>query len=169
MKISDGLVIIEGKHEETKNHEDNNAGQEFISRQFKRSIKLPENIIQEQIECKLESNGVLAISAPLKAIEPPKEPVVKNIPINVLPVESGKSEEAVAETENTTEPTENIAETETIENIAETETIENIAETEPTENIAVTETTKNMDAIAQDKEKELDNGNVENANLSQAA
>jgi hypothetical protein len=53
-------------------------------RRFKRKFALPENIIEDRLECKLSSNGkTLEVTAPLKCIEPASAPAVRTIPINV--------------------------------------------------------------------------------------
>jgi len=88
VKILNGVVTIEGKHEETKIHNDEQGKEgghkEFVSCQFTRSFAIPKNVIEEQLECKLTEDGNLIVRAPLKAIEPaPEQPAVKSIPIDV--------------------------------------------------------------------------------------
>nr|QIB84795.1 HSP21.9 [Nilaparvata lugens] len=60
VKLSGDNLIIEGKHEERK---DNHG---YISRQFSRRYKLPENVDLQKLESKLSSDGVLTLVAPKK-------------------------------------------------------------------------------------------------------
>lgn len=79
VKISAGSVVVEGKHEEMQMHA---ATQGNSIKQFTTTVQLPSNVIREQLECKLTSNGTkLHITAPLKPVEPPKEPD-RTIPIS---------------------------------------------------------------------------------------
>jgi len=63
VKVTDGSVIVEGKHEERQDKHG------FISRQFTRRYKLPSNTNLEAIKSNLSSDGVLTIAAPKKAIQ----------------------------------------------------------------------------------------------------
>jgi len=88
VKILNGVVTIEGKHEETKAHKGEEGKEdgpkEFVSTHFKRSFIIPKNVIEEKLECKLTEDGRLVVSAPLKAIEPaPEQPAIRSIPISV--------------------------------------------------------------------------------------
>lgn len=58
VKIVDNYLIVEGKHEEK---EDKHG---FISRQFTRRYKLPDNVKQEEIKSTISSDGILSITAP---------------------------------------------------------------------------------------------------------
>ena len=60
MKVVDDYLVVEGKHEE---REDKHG---FISRQFTRKYKLPQNINVEKIASNLSSDGILSITAPKK-------------------------------------------------------------------------------------------------------
>ena len=61
VKMSDERsVTVEGKHEEKQDEHG------FISRHFVRRYVLPEDIDLDKLECKLSSDGVLAIAAPKK-------------------------------------------------------------------------------------------------------
>jgi len=109
VKILNGIVTIEGKHEETKTYkgeEGEGKGkerclghQEFVFTHFKKSFVVPKNVIEEKLECKLTEDGHLVVSAPLKAIEPaaPDQPAIRSIPINVTATAAEEEEkEAVA-------------------------------------------------------------------------
>ena len=72
VKVADGSVIVEGKHEERQDKHG------FISRQFTRRYKLPSNTNLEAIKSNLSSDGVLSISAPKMALEGAKD---REIPI----------------------------------------------------------------------------------------
>nr|QGZ00459.1 heat shock protein 20.2 [Glyphodes pyloalis] len=73
VKCFDGFVVVEGKHEE---REDEHG---FISRSFTRKYALPEGVEADAISSKLSSDGVLTVSAPLKA--PPKIENERVVPI----------------------------------------------------------------------------------------
>lgn len=61
VKIADGYIVIEGKHEEKKDEHG------FISRQFTRRYALPDGCDTETVESKLSSDGVLIVTAPRKS------------------------------------------------------------------------------------------------------
>ncbi|KAL0810062.1 hypothetical protein ABMA28_010880 [Loxostege sticticalis] len=61
VKTVDGYIIVEGKHEEKKDEHG------FISRQFTRKFKLPEDSNPDAVESRLSSDGVLTVVAPRKA------------------------------------------------------------------------------------------------------
>ncbi|XP_022203261.2 alpha-crystallin A chain [Nilaparvata lugens] len=63
VKLSDDNIVIEGKHEERKDQHG------FISRQFCRRYKLPENVDLQKLESRLSSDGVLQLIAPKKIDE----------------------------------------------------------------------------------------------------
>ncbi|XP_068624820.1 protein lethal(2)essential for life-like [Battus philenor] len=60
VKTANGFIVIEGKHEEKKDEHG------YISRQFVRRFKLPDDINPEGIESRLSSDGVLTVIAPAK-------------------------------------------------------------------------------------------------------
>lgn len=60
VKTVDGFIIVEGKHEEKKDEHG------FISRQFVRKFKLPEDSNPDGVESRLSSDGVLTVVAPRK-------------------------------------------------------------------------------------------------------
>nr|AIU47035.1 heat shock protein [Phenacoccus solenopsis] len=65
VKVVDNYVVVEGKHEEKQDKHG------FISRQFTRRYRLPENVQQEKITSTISSDGILSIVAPknVQAIE----------------------------------------------------------------------------------------------------
>lgn len=73
VKTADGFLIVEAKHEEKQDEHG------FISRGFTRRYKLPDGIEEDAVTSKLSSDGVLSISAPLKA--PPKALNERIVPI----------------------------------------------------------------------------------------
>lgn len=60
VKTSNGFIVVEGKHEEKKDEHG------FISRQFSRRFKLPEDSNPDAVESRLSSDGVLTVVAPRK-------------------------------------------------------------------------------------------------------
>ncbi|XP_050422555.1 alpha-crystallin A chain-like [Adelges cooleyi] len=73
VKVVDDYVVIDGKHEERSDEHG------FISRQFTRRYKVPDNVDPNTITSKLSSDGVLSIVAPKKMIENNKE--ARSVPI----------------------------------------------------------------------------------------
>ncbi|XP_049938376.1 alpha-crystallin A chain-like isoform X2 [Schistocerca serialis cubense] len=73
VKIRDDFIVIEGNHEERQDQHG------FISRQFTRRYKLPENTDIDAVTSKLSSDGVLTIKAPKKA--PLKDSTERVVPI----------------------------------------------------------------------------------------
>nr|ABM55532.1 putative small heat shock protein [Maconellicoccus hirsutus] len=61
VKIVDDYLVVEGKHEERQDKHG------YISRQFTRRYKLPQNVNLEAIASNLSSDGILSITAPKKA------------------------------------------------------------------------------------------------------
>ena len=75
VKVSDGYVVVEGKHEEKQDEHG------FISRQFSRRYLLPEGVNVDAITSSLSSDGLLTVHAPLKALKGPEErpiPITQN-------------------------------------------------------------------------------------------
>ncbi|XP_066905823.1 alpha-crystallin A chain [Halyomorpha halys] len=72
LKVVDGFLVVDGKHEERSDEHG------FISRQFTRRYKIPEDVDQEKLSSHLSSDGVLSISAP-KIVK--DEPSGREIPI----------------------------------------------------------------------------------------
>lgn len=62
IKTTDGLLIIEAKHDEKKD----DFG--YISRHFIRKYRLPEDCIIEEVQSILSSQGVLVVTAPRKTV-----------------------------------------------------------------------------------------------------
>lgn len=60
VKVVDDYLVVEGKHEERQDKHG------FISRQFTRRYKLPQNVNLEAIASSLSSDGILSITAPKK-------------------------------------------------------------------------------------------------------
>jgi crystallin alpha B len=92
VKISNGLVTIEGKHEQVTVPEKDKDGkptgpEERVYRHFKRTFTVPKNVIEEKLECKLTEDGQLVMWAPARAIEAPSEPLARTIPIAAAGVE----------------------------------------------------------------------------------
>lgn len=73
VKAADGFLVVEAKHEEKQDEHG------FISRSFTRKYALPEGVEADLITSKLSSDGVLTVSAPLKA--PPKVENERIVPI----------------------------------------------------------------------------------------
>lgn len=89
VKIADGYVLVEGKHEEKKDEHG------FISRQFVRRFKLPEDSNPDGVESRLSSDGVLSVVAPRKADDVKGE---RSVPIThtgpIRKVEDSKPEQS---------------------------------------------------------------------------
>lgn len=73
VKVVDNYIVVEGKHEEKQDEHG------FISRQFCRRYKLPKDVNPDQIKSSLSSDGLLTVTAPMKALQPP--PGERAIPI----------------------------------------------------------------------------------------
>lgn len=73
VSIKDKFVVIEGNYEEKDEHS-------YVKRQFSRKFLLPENAIQEKMECSLSQNGVLKVTIPKQQAKEVKNEAV-NIPI----------------------------------------------------------------------------------------
>ncbi|XP_045497537.1 protein lethal(2)essential for life-like [Colias croceus] len=73
VKTADGYLVVEAKHEERQDEHG------YISRSFVRRYPLPEGIEESSVTSKLSSDGVLSITAPLKA--PPKSSTERVVPI----------------------------------------------------------------------------------------
>lgn len=58
VKVDNGFLVVDGKHEERS---DNHG---FISRQFTRKYKIPEDVDPNSLVSKLSSDGVLSLHAP---------------------------------------------------------------------------------------------------------
>ncbi|XP_054271021.1 alpha-crystallin A chain-like [Macrosteles quadrilineatus] len=64
VKVVDDYVVVEGKHEERSDEHG------FISRQFSRRYKIPENVDKNALKSSLSSDGVLQLEAPKVANHP---------------------------------------------------------------------------------------------------
>ncbi|GBP28609.1 Protein lethal(2)essential for life [Eumeta japonica] len=70
VKVADGYVTVEGKHDEKKDEHG------FVSRQFVRKYVLPEGTIPESVTSELSADGILTIVAPRKDVPKSEERVV---------------------------------------------------------------------------------------------
>ncbi|KAJ0171119.1 hypothetical protein K1T71_013318 [Dendrolimus kikuchii] len=87
VKIANGFIVIEGKHEEKQDEHG------FVSRQFVRRFKLPEDSNPDVVESRLSSDGVLTIVAPKKTDLPQGE---RSVPItHTGPVRKDVSEDFI--------------------------------------------------------------------------
>lgn len=92
VKTVDGFIVIEAKHEEKRDDHG------YISRSFSRRYPLPEGIEADMVTSRLSSDGVLSITAPLKA--PPKASNERVVPIvQTGPVKKQSDSELVEEKE----------------------------------------------------------------------
>ncbi|XP_049943076.1 protein lethal(2)essential for life-like [Schistocerca serialis cubense] len=62
VKVVGDSVVVEAKHEERKDEHG------YISRQMQRRYLLPKDVVTDQVQTQLSSDGVLTISAPKKAL-----------------------------------------------------------------------------------------------------
>ncbi|XP_037072345.1 alpha-crystallin B chain-like, partial [Pollicipes pollicipes] len=76
VKISDGKVVVEAKHEEKADEHG------CVSRQFTRKYELPEDADEDAVVSHLSKEGVLTITAPRKVPEQPSKPE-KSVPLKV--------------------------------------------------------------------------------------
>lgn len=58
VKVVDGSVIVEGKHEERRDQHG------YVSRQFARRYALPQGCLPDTVQSSLSSDGILTITAP---------------------------------------------------------------------------------------------------------
>jgi len=65
VKVADGFVVVEGKHEERRDEHG------FIKRQFIRRYQLPDAVDPNTVQSSLSSDGVLMVSAPKKELPGP--------------------------------------------------------------------------------------------------
>ncbi|CAH1390506.1 unnamed protein product [Nezara viridula] len=72
VSVNDGFIVVDGKHEERSDEHG------FISRQFTRRYKIPDNIDEAALASSLSSDGVLTLRAPPKALPESKS---REIPI----------------------------------------------------------------------------------------
>lgn len=86
VKTVNNFVIVEGKHEERQDEHG------FISRQFQRRYKLPDDTDADTVVSQLSSDGVLTIHAPKKALPTPSgERIVTITHTKVPAVKADKS------------------------------------------------------------------------------
>ncbi|XP_034257048.1 alpha-crystallin B chain-like [Thrips palmi] len=97
-----GVVVIEGHHEERHEHPDEHG---FVRHHFSRRFKLPDGVDPDTITSRLSADGTLQVTAPRKeALPAPKETNVRNVPIahaekKALAQDAGKQTEKQAEDE----------------------------------------------------------------------
>ncbi|CAH1390510.1 unnamed protein product [Nezara viridula] len=72
VSVTDGYIVVDGKHEERSDEHG------FISRQFIRRYKIPDNVDEAALTSGLSSDGVLTLKAPPKALPETKS---REIPI----------------------------------------------------------------------------------------
>jgi crystallin alpha B len=65
VKTVNNFVVVEGKHEERQDEHG------FVSRQFQRRYKLPDDVEADTVVSQLSSDGVLTVFAPRKALPAP--------------------------------------------------------------------------------------------------
>lgn len=93
VKTVDGFLVVEGSHEEKRDEHG------WVTRKFTRRYALPEGCTPENVECRLSSDGVLTVTAPL-AVQANERivPIVPSGPIRTQietnREEVGKGEEA---------------------------------------------------------------------------
>jgi len=86
VKTVNNFVVVEGKHEERQDEHG------FISRQFQRRYKLPDDTEADTVVSQLSSEGVLTIHASKKALPPPSgERIVPITHTQVATVKADKS------------------------------------------------------------------------------
>ncbi|XP_034257149.1 alpha-crystallin B chain-like [Thrips palmi] len=74
-----GVVVIEGHHEERHEHPDEHG---FVRHHFSRRFKVPDGVDPDTITSRLTVDGTLQVTAPRKeALPAPKETNVRNVPI----------------------------------------------------------------------------------------
>ncbi|XP_065349697.1 alpha-crystallin A chain-like [Cloeon dipterum] len=93
--VEDNFLIIEAKHEERQDQHG------FITREFVRKYKLPDDLDKTKVDCKLSSDGVLTVTIPKLSAEVPKAHII-NIQVTNQPAlrtEKGEKEEKKSEQE----------------------------------------------------------------------
>ena len=76
VKIADGMVVVEAKHDEKRDEHGS------VSRQFTRKYELPEDVEEDGVVSHLSKDGVLTITAPRKLPQLPEKPE-KAVPLKV--------------------------------------------------------------------------------------
>ncbi|HUX98767.1 MAG TPA: Hsp20/alpha crystallin family protein [Candidatus Deferrimicrobium sp.] len=91
IEVNDDLLNISSEHKEEKEEEkEGYIHRERFHRSFSRSLRIPENIIPEDIDAKLE-NGLLTLKLPKREPEPPKKIEIKD-PEELKELENKESE-----------------------------------------------------------------------------
>uniref|UniRef100_A0A0V0GDL2 Putative small heat shock protein n=1 Tax=Triatoma dimidiata TaxID=72491 RepID=A0A0V0GDL2_TRIDM len=91
VKVVDDYIVIDGKHEERCDQHG------FISRQFTRRYKLPDDVDKAALVSNLSSDGVLTLKAPKLALP---EKASREIPITMVNKPAVKSKEAEKKSDN---------------------------------------------------------------------
>lgn len=91
--VDDNSVVIQAKHEERADEHG------YISRSFSRRYMLPKDVQVESIKSSLSADGVLTVTAPKKAPEPPKSnervvPITMTASPAPMPVQAKEQQEA---------------------------------------------------------------------------
>ncbi len=92
VRVVDGDILVHAKHEQREDE------QGFVSREFTRRYKLPDDVDPETVKSSLSQEGVLCVEAPrkqAKAIEGQKVP----IKFEAKPVEGGEAGASAAASE----------------------------------------------------------------------
>ena len=96
VKIVDKELVIECKHDDKKDKHG------FVSRQFTRKFRLPEDVELEKVKSTLSSAGILTVEVPKKIYESKSENVVYIPIIHEKDLVNGKDEKKDGESENKT-------------------------------------------------------------------
>ncbi|XP_074594396.1 protein lethal(2)essential for life-like [Brevipalpus obovatus] len=99
--VDNNSIIIEAKHEERPDEHG------YISRSFCRRYMLPKEVQIGDIKSNLTADGVLTVTAPKKALEPPKSNE-RVVPITMSPAAAPKPvQSSEQQQESNSKPTEN--------------------------------------------------------------
>lgn len=82
VKFDKGQLTVHGKRE--KKDEDGS----YVYREYKQMCTIPENVMYEQMKCRLDDKGCLRIEAPVKQEEKEKDE-------RHIPIEFGSSQQAI--------------------------------------------------------------------------
>jgi len=87
VKVVDGYVVVDGKHEERSDEHG------YISRQFTRRYKVPDNVDPAAITSTLSSDGVLSVGAPKKIESAKSERSVQIVQTNEPSIKQSQPKE----------------------------------------------------------------------------
>ncbi|KAF6211506.1 hypothetical protein GE061_012018 [Apolygus lucorum] len=91
----DGYIVVQGEHEERSDQHG------FISRQFRRRYKLPEDVMPDSFKSKLSTDGVLSITAAKKPVKRGREREIEIIRTNQPAIKKQDAEEIEAKKKRT--------------------------------------------------------------------